>query len=148
MENSQEILQLTKQRNRWQIYYDNAYKWLNLLQEGTDLYPYFTSHQCRKIAIYGIADFGKMLQKELNRNGEIKVEYFMDRNAVNCRKVGDIPVYSPDEILIAPEVDMMVVTAIAAYETVSKMLLEKKPEMPVVSLKSIIETRTVEVWTW
>lgn len=141
-----QIQHLTNQNNRNIFYYRTAYNWLNLLESGADLSVFFELRQCRKIAVYGVADFGKLLQKELDRVGNVQVVYFMDRDAENCRWMGDIPVYLPKELPAAPEVDLMVVTAIAAFSNVNKLLLQMKPELPVVSLNGIIDSCLDEEW--
>lgn len=146
MEQEKYIQQLSRQRDRNKLYYEYTYKWLDLLQGGASLLPFFTAHYHEEVAIYGIADFGRMLQKELERTSQVKIAYFMDRNAKNCRMIGDIPVYLPEEIPNAPEVDMIVVTAIIAFRTISKALLEIRPEIPVVSLQKIIDVRADEEW--
>lgn len=146
MEQAKKIQQLTYQRDRSKRYYDSTYKWLYLLECGKDLIPFFQAHRCEKVAIYGIAELGKMLYRELERTGKVQVVYFMDRNAKSCQTIGDIPVYLPEELPGAPEVDMIVVTAIQAFQTVSKVLLEIRPELPVVSLQKIIDVRSDEEW--
>lgn len=146
MEYEKQIQYLTNQNNRNKFYYSTAYNWLYLLESSADLSSFFEFHQCKRIAIYGIADFGKLLQKELERVGKVDIVYFMDRNAEKCRMLGDIPVYLPEELPDLPEVDLMVVTAIAAYSNVNKLLLEIKPELPVVSLNMIIDNCLNDVW--
>ncbi|MCI8672213.1 MAG: hypothetical protein HFI89_01785 [Lachnospiraceae bacterium] len=146
MDYEKQIQYLTNQNNRNITYYHTAYNWLYLLESGIDLSSFFEFHQCKKIAIYGIADFGKMLQKEMEQTGNVDIVYFMDRNAEQCRMIGNIPVYLPEELPDLPEVDMMVVTAIAAFPNVNKLLLEIKPELPVVSLNMIIDNCLNDVW--
>lgn len=141
-----QIQRLTNQNNRNIFYYHTAYNWLNLLESGADLSAFFELRQCRKIAVYGVADFGKLLQKELDRIGGVQIVYFMDRNAESCRRMGSVPVYLPEELPAAPEVDLMVVTAIAAFSNVNKLLLQIKPELPVVSLNEIIDRCLDEEW--
>lgn len=146
MDYKKQIQYLTNQNNRNITYYHTAYNWLYLLESNTDLSSFFEFHRCEKIAIYGIADFGKMLQKELERAGKVDIVYFMDRNAEQCRMIGGIPVYLPKELPDLPEVDLMVVTAIVAFPNVNKLLLEIKPELPVVSLNMIIDNCLDDVW--
>lgn len=146
MEQAKKVQQLTYQRDRSKRYYDCTYKWLYLLEGGKDLTPFFQAHRCKKVAIYGIAELGKMLYRELERTDKVQVVYFMDKSAKSCQMMGDIPVYLPEEFSCAPEVDMIVVTAIVAFKTVNKALLEIRPELPVVSLQKIIDVRSDEEW--
>lgn len=142
----EKIRQLTQQCDRIRQHFECVYKWLGMLEEGVDLMPFFEEHQCQKIGIYGASDLGMMLQKEINRDGRIKVAYFMDRNARENRMIGNVPVYLPEEVTDTPEVDMLVVTAIVAYDSIWKKLLEMKPELPIVSLNTIVDVRVNEVW--
>lgn len=146
VENSLEFQSLRQQLYRKTEHLNCALKWLELLELGTALTPYFEARECHRIGIYGMAEFGKLLQKELKRSSGIETVYFMDRNAEKCRKVDNIPVFLPEELLEAPEVDMIVVTAFVAFSSISESLLKMKPEIPVVSLKSILDIRMVEEW--
>lgn len=124
-----------------------ALQWLELLETKHTLIPYFQARECYKIGIYGMAEFGELLQKELDQSNGIETVYFVDRNADQCRRVGNIPVYLPEELPDAPEVDMIVVTAFVAFSSISRILLKMKPELPVVSLKHILDVRVDEEWT-
>lgn len=145
-EKDEKLWKLTRQCDRIRQHFECAYKWLGLLEDGINLIPFFEAHQCERIGIYGVSDLGMMLQKEIGRDGRIEVAYFMDRNAGDNRMVGDIPVYLPEEVMDTPEVDMLVVTAIVAYDSIWKNLLEMRPELPIVSLNMIIDVRVNEVW--
>ena len=45
-----------------------------------------------------------------------------------------------------PQVDMVVVTAVSYIKAIQNVLLQIRPEVPVVSLERIISTRKEEVW--
>lgn len=143
-----EMQYLKQQLDRNKQHLNCALQWLELHEMKATLIPYFEARECRKIGIYGMAEFGKLLQKELAQSNEIETVYFMDRNAEQCRKVGNIPVFLPEELSGAPEVDMIVVTAFVAFSSISRTMLKMKPELPVVSLKSILDVRMGEEWTW
>lgn len=142
----EQIQSLTRQCNRYELFFRRAYQWLTLLENGTTLIPYFEKHHCKKIGIYGGAEFGKMLYKELAAHSQIQVEFFMDRNAGNNSMIEGIPVFMPKELPNVSDVDMLVVTAIAAADSIVRMLLEVRPELPIVSLNTIIDTRMNEEW--
>ncbi len=134
------------QRNRLKVQFACILQWLGLLEDGTNLQPYFKAHKCSRIAIYGAAEIGRMLLKEIERDNVIKVPYFLDRYAERQREKWGIPVYLPEEFSGLPDVDMVVVTAILSFKTVESILLRMKPEIPVVSLETIIYARKDEVW--
>jgi len=138
VEKNRKLQQLAGQLGKSRLHLECALKWLELLEQGTGVLQYFEEHKYRKIGIYGIADFGKLLYEELNRSKGIKVAFFMDKTAEDNRWVEDVPVFLPEELEAAPEVDMIVVTATIAFASIKKAMLEVKPDLPVVSLADIL----------
>lgn len=134
------------QRKRNRELFLAALRWLELLEDGTNLLPYFEEHSCRRVAIYGAAEIGSVLLKELVKDNQIEVPYFIDKNAEKQREKCGIPVYLPEEFAELPDVDIVVVTAITFFESVYDTLVKIRPEIPVVSLNTIIEVREDEVW--
>lgn len=145
-EMDEQIQSLTRQRNRYKLLFERMYQWLTLLENGTTLIPYFEKHHCKKIGIYGSAEFGKLLYKELIVHSQIQVVFFMDKNAENNRILEGIPVFLPEELPNVPDVDMLVVTAIVAANSIAKTLLKVRPELPIISLNTIIDARINEEW--
>lgn len=141
-----EIGQLKEQKERNRQLFACTLEWLGLLEEGKDLLPYFRVHQCKRIAIYGAAGLGKLLYKELQKADDMEVCFFMDRNAMENREEAGIPVFLPEEFEQAPEVDMVVVTAVSAYDAISRQLLRIRPQIPIVSISTIVEARACEEW--
>ena len=134
------------QRDRINAHFSCVFNWLELLEDGADLQPYFKDHKCSNIAIYGVAELGEMLLKEIKRGGVTKAAYFLDRNAARQREKCGIPVYLPEEFKDLPDGDMIVVTAIISFEAIEITLLKIRPEIPVVSINTIIDVRKDEVW--
>ncbi len=137
---------LILQRNRNKIQFSTTLQWLELLEDGTNLLPYFREHDCRRIAVYGAAEIGGILLKEIEKDNLMEVSYFLDKNAEKQREKCGKSVYLPEEFAKLPEVDMVVVTAITFFESVFDTLMCIRPEIPVVSLKKILEVRKDEVW--
>lgn len=145
-EEERETLMFQKERNREQFHC--TLQWLDLLEEGANLAPYLQDHQCRRIAIYGAAQMGEMLLKEIRQYGRWEVEpiYFLDRRGEWLREKEGVPVYLPEKFADLPEVDMVIVTAISYFASIRDQLILLRPEIPVVSLNTIIEVRKDEVW--
>ncbi len=122
-----------------------ALKWIRLLEQGEDLLSYFQEHGCRKIAIYGAAAFGVLLEEVLSGQG-IQTEYFLDQKAEKTVDIHGVPVCHPDSYASCTDVDMVVVTAIFYFDEIMSALIRKRPEIPVVSMAQIIDIRTDEVW--
>ncbi len=122
-----------------------AVSWLDLLEQGADLYDYFVDHGCKSVAIYGAGDLGKTLLREFRKHEGITVSFFLDLKGKG-QAIDGIPVYSSYDYATLPRVDIVVVTAFTYFSEISNYLLKIRPETPVVSLKKIIEVRSDEVW--
>lgn len=134
------------QRDRLWMQFTTAFQWLELLEDGTNIIPYFKEQNSQKIAIYGAAELGRMLLKELEKDSSMSVLYFIDKSADKKREKWGKPVYLPSEFKELPEVDIVVVTAVSFFEAINKDLIHIRPEIPIVSLNAIVETRRDEVW--
>lgn len=134
------------QRDRTRAQFMCVLQWLELLENNTNLLSYFKEHNCCQVAIYGAAEIGNALLKEFERDNQIQVMYFLDKYAEKQREKWGVPVYLPEEFAALPDVDMVVVTAITSFESIWNNLMQIRPEIPVVSLKTIIEVRKDEVW--
>ena len=84
------------------------------------------------VAIYGMSDAGERLIEE-SEDTEIEIKYVVDRNADHI--VMNLPKFKPNEEL--PEVDVMVVTAIIAFQDIQETM-EKKVAFPIVSLEDLV----------
>ncbi len=142
----EETNKVIQQRERLKVQLSCVSQWLNLLEDGTNLQPYFKDHQCNRIAVYGAAEMGRLLLKEIEREDVAEVLYFLDKNAERQREKWGVPVYLPEEFAGLPQVDMVVVTAVSYIKAIQNVLLQIRPEVPVVSLERIISTRKEEVW--
>ncbi len=117
---------------KFRIMYHMMEKWMRIKQNEIGLDSYFNSYNYKKIAIYGMGDIGRLLINELSKS-EIKVIYGIDKNPGAADEKIDI--YSPDDEL--PEVDAIVVTAIAYFDDIEAML-SQKISCPVISLEDIV----------
>lgn len=137
---------IISQRDRYKEYLSCVLQWLELLEDGANLRSYFKEHNCSQIAVYGAAEIGRVLRKEVECDSAIQVLYFLDRNAKKQKEKWGVPVYLPEEFAVLPDVDMVVVTAITSFADIWNNLMRIRPEIPVVSLKTMIEVRKDEVW--
>lgn len=107
--------------------------WIMVKVDGKEIGHYLQDKGCREIAIYGMNDLGEILRKDLSQNG-VTVKYAIDRNAMCIRT--EIDVLLPEDEL--PDVDMIIVTAIAFFDEIEEKL-SKKVKCPVVSLREIVK---------
>lgn len=134
------------QKKRMNARFSCVSKWLELLEDGGSLIPYFQERKCHEIVIYGAAEMGRLLLKEIERGNSVRVSGFLDRNAQRQREVCGIPVYLPEEYIHISDADMVVVTAIVAFDAINDTLMGMRPEIPIVSLETIIAAAGNEVW--
>ena len=71
-------------------------RWLQIHQEGTTLVEYFTKHNYKTVAIYGMKELGERLIDEL-RDSDIKVCYTIDKNADQI--YSNVDIVTPDDDL-------------------------------------------------
>ncbi|NDO50859.1 hypothetical protein FMM75_16130 [Lachnospiraceae bacterium MD335] len=108
-------------------------QWFGFKQEGKQTEKFFADRNIKKIAIYGMAQMGETLYKEL-ADTEIEVLYAIDKNAgelyVHC-----CDVLKPTDDL--PAVDAVIVTPFAYFKQI-KSELKRKISCPVFSIEDVI----------
>jgi hypothetical protein len=133
--NNQIIENKNKKANKFKSYYTLLNEWLYIRQKNRSLTEYFINNGYKKVGIYGLGDLGSRLVDEFKET-EIEVVYGIDRDIDYISY--DILVYSLDEIeRISKEVDVIVVTAVFAYDDVKDMLY-KKLGIKVISLEEVV----------
>ena len=114
------------------ILYD-YWMYLKINNKGTA--EYFEKNGYQKIAIYGMNYIGSRLYDELVES-PIEVLFGIDQNAKKI--VHEIPVLELEEAKdMLKNVDVVVVTAISAFEEIKKAI-EKECDTPVVSMKDVL----------
>ena len=109
--------------------------WMHLKINNKSTAEYFKKHKYKNIAIYGMNYMGSRLYDELN-DSDINVVLGIDQNA-NSMECG-IPIYELEKSsVIIDKTDVVVVTAVNAYNEIEKAIKEKY-DIPVVSIKDIL----------
>lgn len=119
---------------KFQSYYKVCSLWIDLLVEKKFfLSDYLKKQGINKIVIYGFADIGRKLYRQLQEE-RVPVEYAIDQY------VGDgiegVKVYRPEEEL--PESEMIIITAYEPNE-IRANLITKVRETKIVSLLELLE---------
>lgn len=114
------------------VYYRLMDKWMKLKEENRSISDYMEQHGFQTIAIYGLSDIGKHLEKELEKS-QVTVKYAIDR--AGAYLTIDLDVYSPESEL--PPVDAVIVTPVMEYNDICKNM-KKKVSCPVLSVLDII----------
>lgn len=106
--------------------------WVNKKIINRNIYDYLASHNYNEIAIYGLSYMGQTIVNELEESN-ITIKYGIDVNY--DMYWNEFPVVSPENV--TNDVDVIIVTAISAYESI-KSMLSCKVSCPIVSLDEII----------
>lgn len=124
-----------KKIDKFKSYYNMLNQWLCVKQESRNLAEYFKEKNYNKIAVYGLGEMGGRLIDELN-DTEIEVVYGIDKETDNV--FCDIKAYSLDDIdEIADQVDVIIVTAVFAYDEIAEKLREKI-DCDIISLEDVV----------
>ena len=116
---------------KFRIMYQMMERWMRIKQSNESLDKYFKIYGYKKIAIYGMGDIGKLLLNEI-QDSDVQIEFGIDKN----NKVSaEIEIFKPEDDL--PEVDAIIVTAIAYFDEIEK-ILSKKMTCPIISLEDIV----------
>lgn len=136
---------LLAQKNRLAKQNECMNDWLEIVLKGYAITSYFQERGVKKVMIYGAAKLGRLLAIAIMKEKEVQVVGFMDRTAEDCTMCCKVPVYMPTDYPDIEDVDMVVVSAISAFSNISSNLLKLRPEVPVVSLETIISEKKNEL---
>ncbi len=115
-------------------------RWVQVYQSGKHISDYFIINNYKKIAIYGMADVGDFLCRELV-NSNINVKYGIDLSRKFCSI--DIPIRTPDEI--DDDLDVIIVTALSSFSDIFDMLLIKiNDPNKIIGLDEVLASLIVE----
>ncbi len=126
----------------FQIGFQILNQWLCLKQQGKNLTSFFKDNFIQSVAIYGMGTLGERFYEEMC-DTDITIVYTIDRLAALKTKF-DLKIYSTDEDTF-PVVDAIVVTPVRDYWSIVK-LLEEKIDVPIISLKDIVDYCATGGW--
>lgn len=112
-------------------------RWLENRNKGKTFEDYFKQCGFTSISIYGAGDMGRLLYAEV-KNSDIKIKYFVDRNAEGIGSIDDIPVVTIDRIPQMPDVDILVITPAGNFDAISRDLARIAPTVRTTSLKEAV----------
>lgn len=123
-----------KHLDKVSYYYTFMNQWLRLKQRNYKIDSLLIERGYMNIGIYGMKEFGERLIDELN-DSSVHIECYIDKNPDNL--LCDYEILSDLDKL--PEVDAIVVTAIADFEAIEREL-KTKVNCDVISLQALIWT--------
>lgn len=116
---------------KYLLYYDVLNKWMKQKEKGKSIAEKLQQKGINEVAIYGMGDMGKHLQRELEASN-IVIKYAIDRSLL---AIIDLDVYLPESEL--PRVDAVIVTPVFDYENVRRCL-EEKVTCPILSIADLV----------
>lgn len=125
---------------KFQIYFEVTTEWCIGNMKGKRVSEWIQKNGYTDIAIYGMGALGKMLFMELQDNEDVHVKYGLDRSKI---QTDGICVYNLNEPV--EKVELIVVTAVTAYEEIKKEIEEKiEFSCRVISLVQLVEEMFTE----
>lgn len=112
-------------------------RWLENRNAGKTFVDYFHEYGYLTLAVYDAGELGRLLYEEI-KDSDLTLRYFVDRNAEGLGTIEGIPVISLSQISCMEEVDVLIVSPIADYDAVCRVLAEKAPELRTMSLKEAV----------
>lgn len=112
-------------------------RWLENRNAGKTFIDFFHEYGCNTIAIFDAGELGRLLYEEL-KDSDIKIQYFIDKNAEGIDHIDDIPVVMVKNIANMPEVDMVVVSPVYDYEEVLRLFMEINQEIKSIGFKEAV----------
>ena len=104
-----------KKVDKFKSYYNMLNQWLTIRQEGGSLSEYFDKNDFVKIAVYGLGEMGSRLIDEL-KGTKTEIVYGIDKNIENA--FSGVQVYSLENVPMDEKVDVVVVTAVFAFDEI------------------------------
>lgn len=112
-------------------------RWLENRNAGKTFIDFFHEYGCNTIAIFDAGELGRLLYEEL-KDSDIKIQYFIDKNAEGIDHIDDIPVVMVKSIANMPEVDMVVVSPVYDYGEVLRLFMEINQEIRSIGFKEAV----------
>lgn len=129
------------QLERYRIFCELMQEWMNGCIAGKDISNWIVRNQYKTVGIYGMGSLGEMTYQNLKNREDVQIRYGLDQNKEI--KIEGLQVYSLAEPV--GEVDLIIVTAVLAYEEIRKTL-QKTLRFPckIISLMQLVEEMYIE----
>lgn len=125
-----------RQTEKYRIFYELTYEWLNGTVAGKHITDWIVKNGYLSVAIYGMGPLGQMVYSDLCKCKKVHIKYGLDRRK-DVEWEG-LEIYGLEN---CPEpVDLIVVTAVASYEEIKTEVREKlKFSCKLISLMQLVE---------
>lgn len=113
-------------------YLDMMNQWLILEQEGKRLDRFLKAHGWHKVAVYGMAIYGRHIIREL-KESDCRVIYAVDQKRMD--EYEGVKIWRPTELL--PEADVVINSVIHEHDIIAEEM-RNVVSCPVVSLETVV----------
>lgn len=133
-------IELEEKLQKQVLFYWMLTKWVDRKIKGQNIADMLRMCGYTKIAIYGFAELGRLLCKEILQGG-MQVEYILDKT-VAATGIEELPVYKPADIRESDQgflrIDVVIVTAVYYFEEIKRELTEMGYQN-VISMRTLLE---------
>lgn len=128
------VVELEKKWQKSVLFYWILTRWMDWKIKGKSIADIFRKQDWHQAAVYGYAELGQLLCKELSGGG-VQISYVLDKR-VKDSGIKDLPVYVPQRGL--PPVDVIVVTAVYYFDEIKEELLQMGYQN-IISFRTLLE---------
>lgn len=133
-------IELEEKLQKQILFYWILTKWMDYKIKGQNIAEILKRYGYMKIVVYGYAELGQLLCKELLQGG-MRVEYVLDKT-VETTGNSELPVYKPSDAGGANQallqIDVVIVTAVYYFEEIKQELTETGYQN-VISMRALLE---------
>ncbi len=112
-------------------------RWLENKNAGKSFVDFFREYGCSSIGIMDAGEIGRILYGEI-KDSDIKVKWFVDRNAEGIDNIDGIPVRLMRDVFTLEDVDIICVSPVFDYEALSNYLVRNDPMIRTICLKDAV----------
>lgn len=110
-------------------------RWLQLEQQGKNIAEYLEDNGYHKIAIYGMGSMGERIIDDLKKT-KVEIAFGIDEKA-DARLSEECSIYSLEDC-VDKNADVIVVSAIFAYQDIKAKIESCGIQIPIISLEDVI----------
>ncbi len=130
-----------RQTEKFRIFFELVVEWFTADMTGKAVSGWILRNGYKTVAIYGMGALGELTYLNLCKSKEICIKYGIDKNS-SIKKSG-LEIHNLKNC--AEPVDLIIVTAVTAYEEIRKEINQKLGfECRIISLLQLIEDMYIE----
>jgi hypothetical protein len=122
----------------FRLQYEVMLKWMYCECYGRGVEQWLLQEKIRRIAIYGVGDFGSLLYRKL-KGSDVQVDCFVDRYSKALHYgLEEIEIIPPDRLKERKGIDLILISALVSAQEIKQELKELEIEQEIMSLEDVI----------